>query len=358
MAGVLGEGARVLDRDLLVALGVQEEDRRLQRADRRLEVVAGDEPLERRPVGLEGERVRAQPAEQALGAAPGRSRRPRPRPRRRRRRAPSSRPCSSPRSATGPGGRSEAIVATSSSARWSSAPPLSPCPRWSKTTAASPAARAARAKSWWFSLHGSRAVEDHHAAGRLGVGQPQRVGEAVAHPRLRRGIGRGMTHNAADYGPRPGAVARLPAREPDQRARAPRGRAAATPSSWRASSARRPTWSPRTTSAPARAPTSPPSPRRATTTSRSSTPPRRSRATAVYRLLAEEGLSCDVASGGELHLALRAGFDPARIYLHGNAKDDARAGDGDRRRRRADRRRLLRRDRPARPRWSPAASAC
>jgi diaminopimelate decarboxylase len=42
--------------------------------------------------------------------------------------------------------------------------------------------------------------------------------------------------------------------------------------------------------------------------------------TAVYRVLAEEGLSCDVASGGELFLALRGGFDPARIYFHGNAK--------------------------------------
>jgi diaminopimelate decarboxylase len=42
--------------------------------------------------------------------------------------------------------------------------------------------------------------------------------------------------------------------------------------------------------------------------------------TAVYRLLAEEGLSCDVASGGELFLALRGGFDPGRIYFHGNAK--------------------------------------
>ncbi|MGO9907050.1 MAG: diaminopimelate decarboxylase [Solirubrobacteraceae bacterium] len=42
--------------------------------------------------------------------------------------------------------------------------------------------------------------------------------------------------------------------------------------------------------------------------------------TAVYRLLAEEGLACDVASGGELFLALRGGFDPARIYFHGNAK--------------------------------------
>src|SRR5215211_7921542 len=42
-------------------------------------------------------------------------------------------------------------------------------------------------------------------------------------------------------------------------------------------------------------------------------------ATAVLRLFGEEGLGCDVASGGELRLALKAGFDPAGIYLHGNA---------------------------------------
>ncbi len=42
--------------------------------------------------------------------------------------------------------------------------------------------------------------------------------------------------------------------------------------------------------------------------------------TAVYRVLAEEGIGVDVASGGELALALRGGFDPARIHLHGNAK--------------------------------------
>src|ERR1700759_2666341 len=36
--------------------------------------------------------------------------------------------------------------------------------------------------------------------------------------------------------------------------------------------------------------------------------------TAVYRALAEEGLACDVASGGELALALKAGFDPGRTY--------------------------------------------
>ena len=44
--------------------------------------------------------------------------------------------------------------------------------------------------------------------------------------------------------------------------------------------------------------------------------------TAVYRLFAEEGLSVDVASGGELHMALRAGFDPARIHMHGNNKTE------------------------------------
>jgi len=42
--------------------------------------------------------------------------------------------------------------------------------------------------------------------------------------------------------------------------------------------------------------------------------------TAVLELFAQEGLWCDVASGGELHLALNAGFPPERILVHGNAK--------------------------------------
>jgi len=42
--------------------------------------------------------------------------------------------------------------------------------------------------------------------------------------------------------------------------------------------------------------------------------------TAVYRVLAEEGIGVDVASGGELASALRAGFAPERVVLHGNAK--------------------------------------
>jgi diaminopimelate decarboxylase len=45
--------------------------------------------------------------------------------------------------------------------------------------------------------------------------------------------------------------------------------------------------------------------------------------TAAYRVFREEGLSVDVASGGELHMALRAGFEGPRIYMHGNNKSDA-----------------------------------
>jgi diaminopimelate decarboxylase len=42
--------------------------------------------------------------------------------------------------------------------------------------------------------------------------------------------------------------------------------------------------------------------------------------TAVLRIFAEEGLGVDVASAGELFMALRAGFNPERIVVHGNAK--------------------------------------
>jgi diaminopimelate decarboxylase len=41
---------------------------------------------------------------------------------------------------------------------------------------------------------------------------------------------------------------------------------------------------------------------------------------AALQLLREEGLSVDVASGGELYAALAAEFAPERIYLHGNNK--------------------------------------
>ena len=44
---------------------------------------------------------------------------------------------------------------------------------------------------------------------------------------------------------------------------------------------------------------------------------------AMARLVAEEGLGLDVATGGELFVALHAGFPPDRIVFHGNNKSDA-----------------------------------
>ncbi len=42
----------------------------------------------------------------------------------------------------------------------------------------------------------------------------------------------------------------------------------------------------------------------------------------IIRILAEEGLGCDVVGGGELRIALAAGVAPAKIVMHGNAKTD------------------------------------
>lgn len=41
---------------------------------------------------------------------------------------------------------------------------------------------------------------------------------------------------------------------------------------------------------------------------------------AMCQLVVQEGLSIDVSSGGELFTALKAGFPPKKIYLHGNNK--------------------------------------
>ncbi|HEX2468398.1 MAG TPA: diaminopimelate decarboxylase [Solirubrobacterales bacterium] len=49
--------------------------------------------------------------------------------------------------------------------------------------------------------------------------------------------------------------------------------------------------------------------------------------TAIYRVFQEEGLSVDVASGGELRMALRAGFAPERVHLHGNNKTEGELRD-------------------------------
>jgi diaminopimelate decarboxylase len=44
--------------------------------------------------------------------------------------------------------------------------------------------------------------------------------------------------------------------------------------------------------------------------------------TAVQRVMVEEGIGLDVAGGGEILTALKAGVDPGLIVLHGNAKLD------------------------------------
>lgn len=44
--------------------------------------------------------------------------------------------------------------------------------------------------------------------------------------------------------------------------------------------------------------------------------------TAVYRVMADEGLGVDVAGGGELVMALAGGVNPSDILVHGNAKTD------------------------------------
>ena len=49
---------------------------------------------------------------------------------------------------------------------------------------------------------------------------------------------------------------------------------------------------------------------------------------AMARLAHEEGMHLDVASGGELHVALSAGVPPDRLVLHGNNKSTDELADG------------------------------
>jgi diaminopimelate decarboxylase len=44
--------------------------------------------------------------------------------------------------------------------------------------------------------------------------------------------------------------------------------------------------------------------------------------TAIYRLMAQEGVGVDVSGGGEIHMALAGGVPPKDMVLHGNAKSD------------------------------------
>ena len=64
-------------------------------------------------------------------------------------------------------------------------------------------------------------------------------------------------------------------------------------------------------------------------------------AKAVIRIVAEEGLTLDVCTGGELAVALAAGMPPERIKVHGNNKSITGVESGARCRRGLDRGRLV-----------------
>jgi hypothetical protein len=98
--------------------------------------------------------------------------------------------------------------------------------------------------------------------------------------------------------------------------------AAATPWTSRGSSGPRRTWSWRTTCGRGRGRSSTPS-APTTWTSRCTSPPRPSRARRSTGSSPRRGSAATWPSGGELAGALRGGFAPERIVLHGNAKGRA-----------------------------------
>ena len=50
--------------------------------------------------------------------------------------------------------------------------------------------------------------------------------------------------------------------------------------------------------------------------------------TAITQIVQEEGFGLDVVSGGELFTAINAGFDPKKIYFHGNNKSEEEITEG------------------------------
>ena len=231
----------------------------------------------------------------------------------------------------------------------------------SNASAARPASRAARAMSWWFSLQDPAPCSTTRPPSGARVGQPEactrgRRGDPISAGPA--GVGRrfldilGAAMMAvAD----PFSVPRALPRSTTAGCRS----AAATRSSWRASSARPPTSSPRTTCAPARGSSRPRWPPLTTGAGEVVFASKALPVTAVLRIFAEEGLSVDVASGGELDLALNAGFEPAPHRPARQREVRGRAAGGRRRRRRHDRarRRGSRPPRADRAR-GPRASAC
>ena len=172
-------------------------------------------------------------------------------------------------------------------------------------------------------LRRAGAVEDHDPGRRLAVGQEQRVGEAVELSQLGR-RGHGMLHRSFIIAPHGGGcgLARLSTGLAPERARPARGRRLRRDRARaRVRHARLRLRRGRHARPGARIRRGVPRARRSA--SRSIYASKAFPCTAAFRLFAEEGLSADVASAGELHLALAGGFEPERLYLHGNNKTHA-----------------------------------
>ena len=180
------ELTRELDRHDLVALGVQEQDRHVERLDRGGLVVLGEQRVERGDVGLELERVAGQATSQPRPRSPGRSHTTAASPRRPRRRSQDSRPCSTRGAPPAAPGRRCARAA---------APPSRRCRRtrgrpsgrgWHRDRAGRTRSRRARRRARRArSRDGSpctirrRAGSRRRRAPGCRFGQPQRVGEPV-----------------------------------------------------------------------------------------------------------------------------------------------------------------------------------
>ena len=148
-----------------------------------------------------------------------------------------------------------------------------------------------------------------NALGLLGVSAPEEMARLDDEDERRRVSDAAVRSDAA--------ARRRPASSPTAASRS----AASTSSGSRPSSALRSTCTTRTSCAPAAASTAPASASGVAYASKAFL------CTAMAQLVAEEGLDLDVATGGELHVALHAGFPAERIVFHGNNKstDELRA---------------------------------
>ena len=221
-----------------------------------------------------------------------------------------------------------AIATTSSIAPAASAPSLAPWPRASKASAARPPPAAARAKSWWFSFRESapcRSDDAPGAAPRARTARRKAVEDAGLDGRLGVDGAHGVASCAADHGR--GATSSRTSTRWDRGWTSAGGSQIGGLRRDRAGAGVRHagvTSSPRTTCGRGRGPSCRPSPPH-TDDFEVLFASKAFPCTAVYRVLAEEGIGCDVASGGELATALRGGFAPERILPARQREDRGRA---------------------------------